>query len=62
MFHYLPLHKSPFYKEQHDGRNLPNADQYSNCLVRLPLYSELSTEDVHRIIRNVSLFFGKYRK
>jgi dTDP-4-amino-4,6-dideoxygalactose transaminase len=62
IFHYLPLHKSPFYKEQHDGRNLPNADRYSNCLVRLPLYYELSKEDVNGIIRNVSLFFGKNRK
>jgi dTDP-4-amino-4,6-dideoxygalactose transaminase len=62
IFHYLALHKSPFYKEQHDGRNLPNADWYSNCLVRLPLYYELGKEDVHRIIRNVSLFFGKQRK
>jgi dTDP-4-amino-4,6-dideoxygalactose transaminase len=62
IFHYLPLHKSPFYKEQHDGRNLVNADRYSNCLVRLPLYYELSEEDVNRVIRNVSLFFGKNRK
>jgi dTDP-4-amino-4,6-dideoxygalactose transaminase len=59
IFHYLPLHKSPFYKEQHDGRNLPNADLYSECLVRLPLYYELSKEDVGRIIRNVFLFFKK---
>lgn len=58
--HYLSLHKSPFYKERHDGRNLPNADRYSDCLIRLPLYYELEKEDVDIVVRNVSLFFGKY--
>ncbi|MHC4570581.1 MAG: dTDP-4-amino-4,6-dideoxygalactose transaminase [Planctomycetota bacterium] len=59
IFHYLPLHKSPFYKKQHDQRNLPNADRYGDCLVRLPMYYELSQEDVDAVIRNVSLSFRK---
>jgi len=58
--HYLSLHKSPFYKERHDGRNLPNADTYSDCLIRLPLYYELGEEDVDRVVRDVSVFFEKY--
>ncbi len=41
-FHYLSLHKSPYYKDKHDGRDLPNADRYTDCLVRLPIYYELS--------------------
>ena len=59
IFHYLPLHKSPFYKERHDGRDLPNSERYGDCLVRLPMYYELSEEDVDNVIRNVSLFFRK---
>ena len=59
VFHYLSLHKSPFYKERYNGRNLPNADRYSDCLVRLPLYYELEKEDVDRVIRTVMLFFRK---
>ncbi len=59
IFHYLPLHKSPFYKERHDGRDLPNSDRYGDCLVRLPMYYELDKEDIDRVIRNVSLFFRK---
>lgn len=47
--HYLSLHKSPFYKDRHDGRELYNADRFSDCLLRLPLYFELSTGDVERI-------------
>ncbi|MHC4747240.1 MAG: dTDP-4-amino-4,6-dideoxygalactose transaminase [Planctomycetota bacterium] len=59
IFHYLSLHKSPFYKDRHDGRKLPNSDRYSDCLVRLPMYYELAKEDVDRVIRAVTLFFRK---
>lgn len=46
VFHYLSLHKSPFYIEKHDGRNLNESDRYSNCLVRLPMYFELEIDHV----------------
>lgn len=49
-FHYLPLHSSEYYKDKHDGRELPNCDHYADCLVRLPLYYELTDEDVNKII------------
>ncbi|GGK11985.1 dTDP-4-amino-4,6-dideoxy-D-glucose transaminase [Parabacteroides faecis] len=50
VFHYLSLHKSSYYKDKHDGRELPNADKYSDCLVRLPLYYELSDKQVEYIV------------
>ena len=46
VFHYLSLHESPFYKKKHDGRILPNANYYTDCLLRLPMYYELSNEQV----------------
>ena len=49
MFHYQSLHASPFFTEKHDGRALPNADRYSQCLVRFPLYHDLELEEVDRI-------------
>jgi dTDP-4-amino-4,6-dideoxygalactose transaminase len=51
VFHYLSLHKSPFYHQKHDGRELPNTDFYSDTLVRLPMYYELSEQDVDRVIQ-----------
>jgi dTDP-4-amino-4,6-dideoxygalactose transaminase len=51
VFHYLSLHKSPFYQAKHDGRELPESDKYSDCLVRLPLYYELDLSD--RFIFNI---------
>ncbi|MDM1527400.1 dTDP-4-amino-4,6-dideoxygalactose transaminase [Myroides odoratimimus] len=51
VFHYLSLHKSPFYNDKHDGRKLVNSDYYSECLVRLPLFYELEEKDINAIIK-----------
>jgi len=53
VFHYLSLHKSNFYKNKHDGRELINADYYTDCLVRLPLFYELSADDVRYICQTI---------
>ncbi|MGY2133509.1 dTDP-4-amino-4,6-dideoxygalactose transaminase [Hymenobacter sp. HD11105] len=60
VFHYLSLHKSPFYHEKHDGRSLPWADHYTDCLVRLPLYYELHPELQQRVIEAVTDFYRTY--
>lgn len=52
VFHYLSLHKSRFYADKHDGRNLYSTDHYAECLVRLPFYYEL-TEGQQDYILNV---------
>lgn len=49
VFHYLSLHSSPYYQDKHDGRDLPNCDRYADCLVRLPMYYDLTEDDVERI-------------
>lgn len=50
VFHYLSLHKSPFYSGKHDNRALPFTDFYSDCLVRLPFYYEISEADINAIV------------
>lgn len=59
-FHYLPLHSSKFYAKKHGNRKLPNCDFYGDCLVRLPLYYELSDMEVNKIIRHIIDFCSKY--
>ncbi len=59
VFHYLSLHKSPFYGEKHDGRELPNCDKYADCLVRLPFYYELKEEEIERVINTITEFYQK---
>lgn len=46
VFHYQGLHNSSYYYCKHDGRRLIEADRYSECLVRLPMYYELQFKDV----------------
>lgn len=57
VFHYLSLHKSPFYADKHDGRSLPNCDRFADTLVRLPLFYELSDEQIDYISDQIKQFF-----
>ena len=57
VFHHICLHDSPYYKEKHDGRNMPNAKKYENCLVRLPLWVGMSEREVQYVIKKVLDFF-----
>jgi dTDP-4-amino-4,6-dideoxygalactose transaminase len=50
VFHYQSLHASPFYIDKHDGRILKNSDKLSDCLVRLPMYFELTNTDVELVL------------
>ena len=57
VFHYISLHKSSYYRHLHDGRKLTHADHFTNCLLRLPLYFELTDNDVRRIADLIYLYF-----
>jgi dTDP-4-amino-4,6-dideoxygalactose transaminase len=59
-FHYLSLHTSPYYHERHDGRVLPNTDRFADCLLRLPMFYELTEAQVDFITQTILQFFGKY--
>jgi dTDP-4-amino-4,6-dideoxygalactose transaminase len=56
VFHYLSLHKSPFFKDKHDGRELRESDRYSDCLLRLPFYFELNNSEVTKIVDIINSF------
>lgn len=58
VFHYISLHKSSFYAAKHDGRTLDNCDRYTDTLIRLPFYFELSNEDVKLICDTIKTFFS----
>jgi dTDP-4-amino-4,6-dideoxygalactose transaminase len=53
VFHYLPLHDSPYYQPKHDGRDLPNTAYYADHLLRLPLYYDLQPEQVTKVAQAV---------
>lgn len=53
VFHYLSLHNSQYFADKHDGRAIPNSDRFANCLVRLPLFYELTDEQCAYISEKV---------
>ena len=61
VFHYLSLHKSKFYKKRHTGAELPISDFYSNCLVRLPLFFELTPIEQNQINNSILEFYKSYK-
>jgi len=57
-FHYLSLHSSQYYAEKHDGRILVEADNWTNCLIRLPLFFELLESQIDYISNEILDFFN----
>jgi len=56
-FHYIPLHSSTYAKEHFkEIPALPQCDKYGDCLIRLPLYYELSTEKATYIAKLICNF------
>jgi len=60
VFHYLSLHESPYFKDRHDGRALPNSDRFADCLVRLPLYFELTDIQCEYVCQSVLGALGEF--
>lgn len=58
VFHYQPLHASPYFHTKHDGRELPHAMMFSERLLRFPLFYSLSDTELTRVIDAVKSFFS----
>ena len=59
VFHYLSLHKSTFYQHRYYGETLSNSDHFSDSLLRLPLFYELTEENVAFITNIIIEFYKK---
>jgi len=60
VFHYIPLHGSP--AGQRYGRvyrSMKVTERVSNCLLRLPLYYEMTAKDVQYVIAKISQFYER---
>jgi dTDP-4-amino-4,6-dideoxygalactose transaminase len=59
VFHYLSLHLSDYYASvERSMPSLPNCDRYADCLVRLPMFFELTNEEVQKIIKDILNFYA----
>ena len=57
VFHYVCLHDSPYYNDKNDGRKMPNAKRYEECLVRFPLWANMTDTDLRFVIYHVIEFY-----
>lgn len=58
VFHYLSLHKSDYFREQYKGDCLSQSDRYTSCLLRLPLFNDMTEEQVEAVCQSIHNFFN----
>jgi len=59
VFHYVPLHTSPMGLEMgYRSGALPVTESVSDRLLRLPMYYEMQTDDIERVVTAILGFFG----
>ena len=57
VFHYQSLHRSVYYLNKYVKSVLVNSDYYTDCLLRLPMYYELTEEQVIMVVNKVKEFY-----
>ncbi len=57
IFHYIPLHKAPYWKGKYDGLTLENTEKISKTLLRLPMFYELKDEEIVYVCSKIREFF-----
>jgi dTDP-4-amino-4,6-dideoxygalactose transaminase len=63
-FHYQALHKTPYSKQNlpsEASKELPNCMRFQETLVRLPIFHNLSNNDVDRVCETIIEFMKQYR-
>lgn len=53
-FHYVPLHSSPAGSQYASGDEMPNTDQISVRLLRLPMFFDLSKAEQQRVVEQIA--------
>ncbi len=57
VFHYQSLHKSSFFLQNNQSVELPQSDYYTDCLLRLPFYFELSENEQNLVVNSIDSFY-----
>lgn len=61
-FHYQSLNKSNYYLQNEKETFLPQSDRYTDCLVRLPLFFDLTNDDVFFVVREIEAYFSRQQR
>src|SRR5690606_11859573 len=57
VFHYLSLNKSDYFLRDNDVVDIPQSDYYTDRLLRLPFYYELSSDEQGKVIEVLKKFY-----
>jgi dTDP-4-amino-4,6-dideoxygalactose transaminase len=54
--HYIPVHLQPYYRRINptDPRELPGMETYYDITMTLPMYPEMTNDDVQRIVKELA--------
>lgn len=59
VFHYVPLHSSPAGRSYgRTGSEMKVTDRVSSCLLRLPVYFEMTEQETERVIAGIRAFYA----
>lgn len=56
--HYLPLHRQPYYRRRYGAISLPGAERYYDEALSLPLFAQMTGDDVDRVVRVLTAALG----
>ena len=60
VFHYIPLHSSPFGKLKATTESgMHNTNRISNILLRLPMHPRLNGDNIYGIYKQILSFYNK---
>lgn len=57
IFHYVPLHRAPYWKGKYENLNLGITDSVSQTLLRLPMYYGLMEDEIEYICNKIKEFY-----
>ncbi len=58
--HYIPVYRHPYYAQRYgvDPENYPEAERYYRCCLSLPIYPDMTDEDVDHVVATVRKAVG----
>ena len=56
VFHYTSLYTSEYFRDKKGELHLPNSERFSDCLLRLPLYHEMTFKEIDLIVYEIKSF------
>lgn len=61
-FHYIPIYHFTTYKKKNKKISFKGAEKYYSSVISLPIHCTLKIKDIEYIIKQMKIFFKKYKK